>query len=49
MEEKITKATIYVERLIGSGNIKEIMNDAANFFADSEEEYMAIWNALVGN
>lgn len=46
MEEKIMKATDYVARHSGSGNQKDILNDAANIFADNYEEYMVIWSAL---
>ena len=49
MEEKIQKAWQYVE-IVGCNATEEqlmyIRNDAANIFADSFEEYMAIYEAL---
>lgn len=44
--EKIQKARKYVELHAGSDDAKRIQNDAANIFADSYEEYLAIWDAL---
>jgi hypothetical protein len=49
MEEKIQKAKEYVA-IVGRNADWEvhmcIRNDAANIFADSYEEYMAIYEAL---
>lgn len=44
--EKIQKATEYVARLEGTQDAQSLRNDAANIFADSYEEYIAIWDAL---
>lgn len=44
--EKIQKATEYVARLEGIQEGTTLRNDAANIFADSFEEYCAIWDAL---
>lgn len=49
MEEKIQKARRYVE-LVGCNATEELLmlicNDASNIFADSFEEYAAIYEAL---
>ena len=49
MEEKIQKAKEYVAMMGGKATAEQLMfirNDAANIFADSFEEYMAIYEAL---
>lgn len=53
MEEKIESAKTYVRQIIAyheqcgeTPDIEEIINDAANIFADTYEEYCAISNAL---
>lgn len=49
MEEKIQKAKEYVALVGHNANEEALMfirNDAANLFADSFEEYMAIYEAL---
>ena len=46
INEKIQKANAYVLRLDGIVCAEQLRNDAANIFADSYEEYMAIWDAL---
>lgn len=46
IEKKIKVAVAWVEGLEGSKDAKELRNDAANIFADSYEEYQAIWEAL---
>lgn len=46
INEKIQVAKKWVEGLEGSKDAKDLRNDAANIFADSYEDYMAIWNAL---
>lgn len=49
INEKIQKATDYVAKHSGSADPKGILNDAANIFADSYEEYQMIWDALQSN
>lgn len=49
MEEKIRKAKEYVAFVGRNANEEQhmyIRNDAANIYADSYEEYMAIYEAL---
>lgn len=46
INEKIQKAKEYVAKLEGIVIAEELRNDAANIFADSYEDYMAIWLAL---
>lgn len=49
MEEKILKAKEYVAFVGRNANEEQhmcIRNDAANIYADSYEEYMAIYEAL---
>lgn len=41
--EKISAARAYVEMV---GATDEARNDAANIYASSYEDYLAIWNAL---
>lgn len=43
INEKIAKATAYVAAHSSDYDPK---NDAANIYADSYEEYLAIWNAF---
>lgn len=44
--DKIASAFEYVHNLQGTMDAEELRNDAANIFADSYEEYLAIWMAL---
>ena len=44
INEKIQKAAEYVAV---HRNDEDPINDAANIFADSYEEYMTIWHALM--
>lgn len=44
--EKIQKATEYVAKLEGIQEGTTLRNDAANLWAESFEEYCAIWDAL---
>ena len=46
ISEKINAAKAYVAKLEGIQEARSLQNDAANIFADSYEEYMAIWCAL---
>ena len=49
INEKIQKAQGYVAMMGGLATEEQLMfirNDAANIFADSYEEYMAIYEAL---
>lgn len=46
ISEKIQKATEYVAKLEGIQEGTTLRNDAANIYADSYEEYIAIWDAL---
>jgi hypothetical protein len=48
INEKIEAAKAHVAKLEGIQEANDLQNDAANFFADSYEEYMAIWCALQG-
>ena len=48
INEKIQKAQAYVKKLEGIQEAQSLLNDAANIFADSYEDYMAIWCALKG-
>ena len=49
IKEKIQKAHAYVSsHNDGVENLTMLRNDAANIFADSYEEYEAIWAALLG-
>ena len=47
INDKIQKATEYVEKLEGIVSQEQLLNDAANIFADNYEEYMDIWQALM--
>ena len=49
IKEKIEAAKAHVAKLEGIQEAKSLQNDAANIFADSYEEYMAIWCALQGD
>lgn len=46
INEKIQKAIDYVAKREGNQDAKELRNDAANIFAGSYEDYLAIWEAL---
>lgn len=46
INEKIQKAKEYVAKLEVTVDAKELRNDAANIFADNQDEYQAIWDAL---
>lgn len=46
INDKIQKAREYMAKLEGIVCEEQLLNDAANIFADSYEEYMAIWAAL---
>ncbi len=46
INEKIQKAKAYVKKLEGIVSAEQLRNDAANIFADSYEDYMAIYEAL---
>lgn len=46
IKEKILKAKEYVAKRTGKQDETELRNDAANIFADSYDEYMAIWEAV---
>lgn len=46
ISEKIQKAKAYVMKLEGIVCAEQLRNDAANIFADSYEDYQAIWDAL---
>lgn len=46
ISEKIQKATEYVAKLEGIQEATTLRNDAANLWAESFEEYCAIWDAL---
>lgn len=48
INEKIQKAQAYMKKLEGIVCVEQLRNDAANIFADSYEDYMAIWCALKG-
>lgn len=48
IKEKIEAAKAHVAKLEGIQEAQSLQNDAANFFADTYEEYMAIWCALQG-
>lgn len=48
INEKIQKARAYMEKLDGIVSSEQLLNDAANIFADNYEEYMAIWCELKG-
>lgn len=47
INEKIQKAKAYVEKLQGIVDECQLLNDAANIFADNYEDYMDIWHALM--
>jgi hypothetical protein len=47
INEKIQKAKAYVAKLEGIVSQEQLFNDAANIFADSYEDYMDIWYALM--
>lgn len=47
INEKIQKAKAYVKKLEGIVSPEQLVNDAANIFADSYEDYMDIWYALM--
>lgn len=46
INEKIQKAKEYVAKLEGIVTAEQLVNDAANIFADNYDEYMTIWCAL---
>lgn len=46
IEEKIRRAENHVSIYSPVDGTKTAMNDAANIYADSYEEYMEIWDAL---
>ena len=54
MKDKIRAAAEYVNACIDAGsesytgthNVDDYVNDAANIFAGSYDEYMTIWDAL---
>ena len=46
ISEKIQKARAYVAKLEGIQEGTTLRNDAANLWAESFEEYCAIWDAL---
>ena len=46
MAKKIEDAIRYYEQHRSCGDPKEVKNDAANIFADSYEEYLALWDHL---
>ena len=48
IKEKIEAAKAHVAKLEGIQESNDLQNDAANIFADSYEEYMAIWCELQG-
>ena len=48
INEKIQKAKEYVAKLEGIVTAEQLVNDAANIFADNYVEYMTIWCALKG-
>lgn len=47
INEKIQQAKLYVAKLEGIVSPEQLVNDAANIFADSYEDYMDIWHALM--
>lgn len=49
INDKIQKAKEYVVKLEGIVSPEQLLNDAANIFADNYEEYMDIWHALMTN
>lgn len=50
MENKINYARNYVDAAIARGtDTTEAMNDAANIYSSSYDEYCAIWDALNAN
>ena len=46
MEKKINNAISYFLKYRHYGDSKAVMNDAANYFADSYEEYLTLWDHL---
>ena len=46
INDKIQKAREYVAKLEGIVSPEQLLNDAANIFADSYEDYMTIYEAL---
>jgi predicted methyltransferase len=47
INEKIQKAKNYVAKMEGIQEPVSLRNDASNIFADSYEDYMDIWYALM--
>ena len=46
MEQKINNAISYYLKFRHYGDCNRIKNDAANYFADSYEEYLILWDHL---
>lgn len=47
MEKKIESARKFIAAVVAHGqDMESAINDAANFYADSYSEYMALWQAL---
>lgn len=46
MEKKINNAIRYYLMYRHYGNPTSVKNDAANYFADSYEEYLILWDHL---